>query len=618
MERVPLAQDIRPAGPSPAAGQVTPSGIAARVAGASASVILAFPEGPRDLTAFDAASRVRRQSPTDTSPRIGGQGREPTAGPDRRGRPDRAGPRPVAGEGRDAVPPDRQELRPRAGVPGDGRPGPDPRVLSPARHRRRGGRRRVPARPPPPPQPVAGARRRPARGRRQRHQPVPVRPQPPPGRPRAAADRAAPGGRPRRRVGHRADRVHAAGRRRAATLRTPGGEETWAGAYLCGCDGAHSAVRHGLGVGFPGGTYDQPFYVADAEAEGPWSDRDFTAYVAERTFCLAFPVRERGMFRFIGVVPEALRDRDDLRFDDLRGEVEQVTGTRVTKVNWFSAYRVHHRVADRFRRGRVFLAGDAGHVHSPAGGQGMNTGIGDAVNLAWKLAAVLGGRADAVLLDSYEAERIPFARSLVRDDRPGVRGRRRPWAVLPAGPVRLRPVRPAARAAVRGRPPGPVPARLPDPDRVPGEPAERRVGGRGPRRRPAAVGRGRRQLRPARDRSAGRSTSTARRPPRLREFAAGVELPLHEWPWTPAARRAGLERDATLPGAPGRPRRVRPSGAGRRGVAGVPGPIRDRRPLIRGGGEVTGKGLPPARRPSPQTRRGASSGRGRRSSRAAC
>ena len=80
----------------------------------------------------------------------------------------------------------------------------------------------------------------------------------------------------------------------SATLRKPGGEETWAGAYLCGCDGAHSAVRHGLGVGFPGGTYDQPFYVADAEAEGPWSDRDITAYIAERTFCLAFPVRRAG------------------------------------------------------------------------------------------------------------------------------------------------------------------------------------------------------------------------------------------------------------------------------------------------------------------------------------
>jgi 2-polyprenyl-6-methoxyphenol hydroxylase-like FAD-dependent oxidoreductase len=200
----------------------------------------------------------------------------------------------------------------------------------------------------------------------------------------------------------------------SATLRKPGGEEAWRGAYLCGCDGAHSTVRHGLGVGFPGGTYDQPFYVADAEADGPWSDHEFTGYLAERTFCLAFPVRHRGMVRFIGVVPEPLRDRDDLTFDDLRAEVEQVTGTRVTRVNWFSQYRVHHRVADDFRGGRVFLAGDAGHVHSPAGGQGMNTGIGDAVNLAWKLAAVVGGRAAPILLDSYEPERIPFARSLVR------------------------------------------------------------------------------------------------------------------------------------------------------------------------------------------------------------
>jgi hypothetical protein len=85
----------------------------------------------------------------------------------------------------------------------------------------------------------------------------------------------------------------------------------------------------------------------------------------------------------------------------------------VRHVNWFSTYRVHHRVADRFREGRAFLVGDAAHIHSPVGGQGMNTGIGDAVNLAWKLAAVVHGRADASLLDSYEPERIAFARRLV-------------------------------------------------------------------------------------------------------------------------------------------------------------------------------------------------------------
>lgn len=90
----------------------------------------------------------------------------------------------------------------------------------------------------------------------------------------------------------------------------------------------------------------------------------------------------------------------------MRIDVERVN-------NWFSTYRVHHRVADRFCKGRAFLLGDAAHIHSPVGGQGMNTGIGDAVNLAWKLAAVLRGRGSPSLLDTYESERIGFARRLV-------------------------------------------------------------------------------------------------------------------------------------------------------------------------------------------------------------
>src|ERR1700740_1547345 len=84
----------------------------------------------------------------------------------------------------------------------------------------------------------------------------------------------------------------------------------------------------------------------------------------------------------------------------------------ITQVNWFSTYHVHHRLTQHFRKGRAFLIGDAAHIHSPAGGQGMNTGIGDAINLAWKLAAVVKGRASDSLLDSYEAERIGFAARL--------------------------------------------------------------------------------------------------------------------------------------------------------------------------------------------------------------
>ncbi len=183
-------------------------------------------------------------------------------------------------------------------------------------------------------------------------------------------------------------------------------------AYLCGCDGAHSRVRRGLGLDFPGGTYEQLFYVADAKTAGGLKE-DMFANLAAGGLALMFPVRSSGMQRLIGVVPEDLRDLPNLDFEDIRPSAEKLLGVRVEKVNWFSAYRVHHRVAARFRVGRAFIAGDAGHVHSPAGGQGMNTGIGDAVNLSWKLADAIRGRADPSILDTYESERIAFARKLV-------------------------------------------------------------------------------------------------------------------------------------------------------------------------------------------------------------
>ena len=126
-----------------------------------------------------------------------------------------------------------------------------------------------------------------------------------------------------------------------------------------------------------------------------------------------FPVRSSGMQRLIGLVPPKLSLRENLCFEDIRDYIEPLLDIKVIDVNWFSTYRVHHRVADKFRVGRAFLVGDAGHIHSPAGGQGMNTGIGDAVNLGWKMAHVLKNRADTSLLDTYEPERIGFARALV-------------------------------------------------------------------------------------------------------------------------------------------------------------------------------------------------------------
>lgn len=199
-----------------------------------------------------------------------------------------------------------------------------------------------------------------------------------------------------------------------ATLRRNGMDEDCVADYICGCDGAHSAVRRNLGMAFPGGTYEQSFYVADVEAESGGADaHGFKVCVGARALCLAFPIRRTGMNRLIGVVPESLTGREGLTFEDVRASAESLVGIQVGAVNWFSTYHVHHRVAEHFRVGRAFLAGDAGHIHSPAGGQGMNTGIGDAVNLAWKLAAVMGDRADGSLLDTYETERIAFAHSLV-------------------------------------------------------------------------------------------------------------------------------------------------------------------------------------------------------------
>ena len=120
-------------------------------------------------------------------------------------------------------------------------------------------------------------------------------------------------------------------------------------------------------------------------------------------------------WRVVGILPVELRDREDLTFKDVIPSVRQEAGADLSfkHCSWYSTYRIHHRCAARFRERRCFLLGDAAHIHSPVGAQGMNTGLQDAYNLAWKLALVVSGRADAALLDSYEAERIPVAKRLL-------------------------------------------------------------------------------------------------------------------------------------------------------------------------------------------------------------
>ena len=205
------------------------------------------------------------------------------------------------------------------------------------------------------------------------------------------------------------------GDRIVARLRgASGGEERCEAGYIAGCDGAHSLVRQTMGTGFPGGTYQQIFYVADVEASGPPLDGELHVDLDEADFLAIFPLAGEGRARLIGTVRDERAEHPEaLKFGDVSGRAIDHLKVRVGKVNWFSTYRVHHRVTEHFRKGRAFLLGDAAHIHSPAGGQGMNTGIGDAINLAWKWAAVLGGHASETLLDSYEPERIAFARRLV-------------------------------------------------------------------------------------------------------------------------------------------------------------------------------------------------------------
>ena len=193
-----------------------------------------------------------------------------------------------------------------------------------------------------------------------------------------------------------------------------GGREECSAAFVAGCDGARSRVRETRGIGFPGGTYAHLFYVADVDAGGPVMDGELHVALDTADFLALFPLGGDGRARLIGTVrSEGERPGEKLTWNDVGKSVIDRMRVAVERVNWFSTYHVHHRVADRFRSGRAFLLGDAAHIHSPVGGQGMNTGIGDAINLAWKLAAVVHRKAPDALLDTYEPERIAFARRLV-------------------------------------------------------------------------------------------------------------------------------------------------------------------------------------------------------------
>lgn len=212
-----------------------------------------------------------------------------------------------------------------------------------------------------------------------------------------------------------------------ALIDGPDGLQRIRARWCIGADGAGSAVRRAIGASFDGITDDAFFFVADLRGVAGLPERCLAARFGEETFALFFPLGPGGHARIVSM---ALGDTIDA--EEALGKARSDLGIRYTDVDWFSSYRVHHRVASTFRKGAVFLAGDAAHVHSPVGGQGMNTGLQDAHNLANLLADVTSGLVARSALDRYETERRPVARNLVTvTDRVfGViagRGRRVAW-----------------------------------------------------------------------------------------------------------------------------------------------------------------------------------------------
>jgi 2-polyprenyl-6-methoxyphenol hydroxylase-like FAD-dependent oxidoreductase len=212
---------------------------------------------------------------------------------------------------------------------------------------------------------------------------------------------------------------------RTAVLRGPDGQQRFGARWVVGADGAGSRIRHEVGLTFHGKTYQQTGLLADVRLDRPSPAGTLRLNLTRGGFVGMLDLGN-GYCRLFGALPADLRrpgggevshdpyarvGLPDIQrwFDDLFA-----VDATVTDVTWAALFRIHSRMTPRFRVGNVFLVGDAAHVHSPAGGQGMNLGIGDAVNLGWKLGLVAAGRAHERLLDSYEAERLPVARDVLR------------------------------------------------------------------------------------------------------------------------------------------------------------------------------------------------------------
>ncbi|MEV0809102.1 FAD-dependent monooxygenase [Micromonospora sp. NPDC050200] len=221
-----------------------------------------------------------------------------------------------------------------------------------------------------------------------------------------------------------------------ATLATAAGEETVRAKYLVGCDGAHSKVRELLGLTFSGGLgrFPQLFMLCDVDVDWDMPEGHLLRFMHETDgrmdgMLVCVPLRGESRYRIATLAPGRFfaqtggqdappgfsEELAEPTLADIQAALDQLAppGTRASNLRWSSVFRISHGIVDRYGDGRVFVAGDAAHLHPPAGGQGMNTGIQDAWNLAWKLALAVRGIAAPGLLDSYETERRPEGEEIV-------------------------------------------------------------------------------------------------------------------------------------------------------------------------------------------------------------
>lgn len=176
-------------------------------------------------------------------------------------------------------------------------------------------------------------------------------------------------------------------------------------------------VRHTLGLTFEGSTFERIFYVADTQIDWNLSHDALHICFSKDSFVIFFPLKGEKHYRIVGVFPEEFnKDEGDILYEEIEARIkdEAKLDLDIYDVEWFSAYKVHTRRVNKFSAGRGFLAGDAAHIHTPAGAQGMNTGIQDAYNLAWKMALVIRGKMDEKLLETYNEERLENAKHLLK------------------------------------------------------------------------------------------------------------------------------------------------------------------------------------------------------------